>query len=144
MATKIFPWLYLGGEEEVESIIDRVDIWIDFRDEDIDNLFIKIPENVVVIRMPFLDGDEKAAKKIYPIAKLIIDTARRQNKKILISCHMGISRSATLALWLMAEEMGYEKAYRRLKSIRSIVCPDRRFQSIIQWIKGSNQNKNHM
>ncbi|QGG48006.1 hypothetical protein FTV88_1908 [Heliorestis convoluta] len=51
------------------------------------------------------------------------------------------SSLSNIGLMAYGEEIGYEKAYEKLKSIRSIVCPDRRFRSIIQSIIASNQNR---
>jgi len=135
-AIQVLPWLYLSGEKEVETIINKVDIWIDFRNELPTNLEIDVPNNVVIVKLPFIDGDIEKAKKIYPIAKLILDRAKINGQKVLVSCHKGLSRSALLTLWCMAEEMGYERAYSKMKLINPNLNIDFRFIPIIEQIKG--------
>jgi len=83
-AIQVLPWLYLSGEHEVISVINRVDIWIDFRNELQTNLEIKVSDSVVVIKMPFIDGDLEMALKIYPIAKSILDRAKINGQKVLV------------------------------------------------------------
>jgi len=134
-AIQVLSWLYLCGEKQVEQSLDKVDIWIDFRNELSTNLEIKVPNNVVVIKLPFIDGDLEKAKKVYPIAKLILKQAKNNGQKVLVSCHQGLSRSALLALWCMAEEMGYEKAYDKMKLINSNLKIDINFIPIIEQIK---------
>lgn len=134
-AISVLPWLYLCGENSVLSIINKIDIWIDFRNELPTNLEIGVSDNVVVIKMPFIDGDLNMAQKIYPIAKLILDRAKINGQTALVSCHKGLSRSALLALWCMAEEMGYQRAYDKMKLINPDFNPDIHFISILEQIK---------
>jgi protein-tyrosine phosphatase len=135
-AIQVLPWLYLCGYRQVDSVINKVDIWIDFRNELPTNLKINVPSNVVDIKMPFVDGDLDKAKKVYPMAKLILNQAKINGQKVLVSCHAGASRSALLALWCMAEEMGYEKAYSKMKLINPNLKIDNEFAPIIKQIKG--------
>jgi len=134
-AIQVLPWLYLCGEKQIESVINKVDVWIDFRNELSTNLEIKIPNNIVTIKLPFIDGDLEKAKKIYPMTKLILNQIKSSNQKALISCHRGASRSALMALWCMAEEMGYQKAYDKMKMINPELNIDVHFMPIIEQIK---------
>ena len=134
-AIQVLPWLYLCGEKQVEIVLNKVDTWIDFRNELSTNLEIKAPNNVVIIKMPFIDGDLEKAKKVYPLAKLILTQAKLNNQKVLVSCHKGLSRSALIALWCMAEEIGYEKAYNKMKLINPELNIDMHFLPIIEQIK---------
>ncbi|MFW6009534.1 MAG: dual specificity protein phosphatase family protein [archaeon] len=134
-AIKVLPWLYLGSEKEIKNTINEVDFWIDFRDNIDSNIEVNVPDHVIMIKMPFVDGDLERARNIYPQAKTILDQVKKSGKKALINCHMGASRSATLALWCMAEEMGYENAYNKMKLINPKFKPDVKFKPILDYIK---------
>jgi protein-tyrosine phosphatase len=47
------------------------------------------------------------------------------NKKILVHCRAGINRSATILIWYLAteEKMGFDEAYKFVKSKRSKINP---------------------
>ena len=134
--TKVFDWLYLGGEEDVCQILNEVDVWIDFRHFGEWNRRIFLPDHVFYIRMPFKDGDAEKAKVILPKAKKMIDEFKVENKKVLISCHAGLSRSAILALWLLAEELNdYEQAWVQLTNSRPYFEPHENFFELLMKIK---------
>lgn len=132
---KVLDWLFLAGEEDVDEILPYVDVWIDFRHVSPWNRVIKCPEHVRYIRIPFCDGDLEAAETAIPIAKTIVDYCHEIGKKVLISCHAGISRSATLALWVLAERTGYEKAWLELKKKQPYFEPDENFWPLLDEIK---------
>lgn len=149
-ATQVLPWLWLGGEEDVDeplygkllmpehvtphsvSAEPKVHLWIDFRNDLPHNRRIYIPHSVTYISMPFRDGDLEAARRILPLAKLVLDRVREEGKSALITCHAGVSRSAVLALWCMAEEKGYEWAWCNLLLMRPHVAPHPEFDPILQ------------
>lgn len=133
--SKLTDWLFLGGEEDVCQILDKVDVWIDFRNFGRWNRKIFLPNHVVLIRMPFKDGDLEKAEVILPICKDIVLKAKNDGKKILVSCHAGVSRSALLALMVLAEEFqSAEKAWRRLKIERPHVEFHDNFRSLVKEI----------
>lgn len=154
--TKINDFIFLGGEEDVDfalygreftykdremlmssesiDVSPRVNVWIDFRDNRNDNRKIYFPSEVTYVSLPFMDGDIKRAKQSWNIAKRIVDN-RMDTDKFLITCHAGVSRSATFVLWLMCEEYGYDKAWKILKSKRKHVEPDKGFKSFVDWLK---------
>lgn len=119
--TRVLPWLWLGGEEDIDFEQLKVDVWIDFRQEMRWNRRIWTPKGLTIIKMPFQDGDLFLAESILPLAKLILSDIKEKGKKALISCHAGVSRSALLALWVLSEELGFEKAWLELKRLRPIV-----------------------
>lgn len=132
---KVLDWLFIAGEEDVDDIPLHVDVWIDFRDIRPWNRVIRCPEHVRYIRIPFCDGDLEAAQTAIPIAKTIVDYCHENDKKVLVSCHAGISRSATLALWVLAEQIGYEKAWLELKQKQPYFDPDENFWPLLDKIK---------
>lgn len=139
--TKITEWLFLGGEDDVHEIINEIDIWIDFRDFSKWNRVIYVPEEVIYVRIPFKDGDNKKVKSALNIAKNIID--QNKNKyKILISCHAGFSRSALLATWVLAEETGdLDVAFREIKSKRPYVEFHENFSCFVQELRNKYSYK---
>ena len=135
-AAHITPWLYLGGQEDVCQVLSSVDLWVDFRDLQPTNRKIFLPEHVTYQRLPFKDGHLEALHTTLPEAKNILDEARKNNKKTLISCHAGVSRSAVLALWCLAEEMGdYEEAYQRVRAVRPYIEPHEKFHPFLEELK---------
>lgn len=60
----------------------------------------------------------------------LIDEQLKQNKKLLIHCHAGVSRSATLVIGylMLKEKMTYLDAYIYTKMKRNIVCPNNNFK----------------
>lgn len=137
--TKVLDWLYVSGTNQLEDIINEIDFWIEFNSmSDYRTKQLKVPEKVTKVNLGFDDGDLDGALRKYPIAKALVKNERQKNKnaKILLSCAAGISRSATMALWLMAEELdSYDKAWDLIKSIRPIVDPDPNFEPIIDTLK---------
>lgn len=136
--TKVCDWLFLGGEEDVCQILNEIDVWIDFRHFGEWNRKIFLPESVIYIRMPFKDGDIKKAREILPQAKKLIEGFKFDGKKVLISCHAGVSRSAILALWVLAEELvNYEKAWIQLIGARPHIEPHENFMELLIEIQKS-------
>ena len=134
-ATRVLPWLWLAGETQVDKVLHQVDLWIDFREDSKWNRPIVAPKNVVVIKMPYRDGDVLMASRVIPTATMILEDVKKKGQTALVSCHAGISRSATVALYFMASEYGYEEAWKRLKILRPQVSPDRAFDPIIKQIQ---------
>jgi len=128
-------WLFLGGEEDVCQVLEEVDVWIDLRHFGRWNRKIFLPDQVVLVRMPFKDGDLEKAKIILPICKDIALKAKNEGKKVLLSCHAGVSRSALLALMVLAEEFqSTEKAWWRLKTERPHVEFHENFEPLVKEI----------
>lgn len=134
-ATQVLNWLYIGGEDEVDSVLPKVDAWIDLRHFSYMNRRIYVPQQVTYLRFPFEDGNLDEARRVLPLAKCVLDKLKAEGKHVLVSCHAGVSRSALLALWMMAEEMGYEKAWCTLKALRPQVEIDKRFLPLLQEIE---------
>ena len=72
--------------------------------------------------------DYKISKDFVKCFKFINDNIRK-NKNVLVHCHAGISRSATIVImYLMVKyKLTLEKAYKYVKSRRSIVRPNSGF-----------------
>jgi protein-tyrosine phosphatase len=132
--TQLADWLFLGGEEDVCQVLDQVDIWIDLRHLDRWNRKIFLPNHVVLVRSPFKDGDLEKAKEILPMCKDIAIKAHKQGKKVLVSCHAGVSRSALLALMILCDFMNAEEAFLKIKFARPHVEFHDNFSPIVRGI----------
>lgn len=134
--TKVNDWLFLGGEDDVDQILNQVDVWIDFRHFGRWNRVIFVPNHVQYMRMPFMDGDSTKVKSVLSNAKLIIDYLKPDNK-VLVSCHAGASRSALLATWILAEELGdFDAAWWRLRGKRRLIEFHEGFDEFVQELRG--------
>ena len=60
----------------------------------------------------------------------LIDKLLKQNKTILVHCHAGVSRSASIIIGYMMikHNMSYIDAYMYVKMKRNIICPNRGFK----------------
>ncbi|WP_088362970.1 dual specificity protein phosphatase family protein [Bacillus cereus] len=135
--SKVFDWLYIGGCRNIRKTLPLVDVWYDFRWDKSKPKNLVIPSELIVHNVPFDDGDLDAAKNIWKKCFVEIQKYKELNKKVLISCYEGVSRSAVLTLWLCCEEFGdYETALKHLKRCRNI-HPDRDFNPFLDELKES-------
>lgn len=145
--------LYLCGEDDVDELLygevesrnlngkgsfegtpePQVDVWIDLRDLRDNNRQVFIPKEVAYISIPFRDGVLSQAKEYLPLAKKELEKAMNLNKRVMVSCHQGKSRSSMLLLWYLCEKMGsFQDAYWHLKSKRPIIDTDRNFTPLVE------------
>jgi len=130
--TPIFDWLYLGGVKNIRKTLPFVDVWIDFRCDRRLPKQLTIPPTVCYYHFPFDDGNLDEATPVWETAFQLVNTYRTQGKRIFITCYEGVSRSATLALWIACEELqDYEQALHHVKSRRNIHI-DRAFLPFLQ------------
>jgi protein tyrosine/serine phosphatase len=75
------------------------------------------------------DDDTETITGFCRTAHVIINRALQKNKKVMVHCKAGISRSATLVIaYLMIENTWqYEKAYEYVKKRRPIIVPNQGF-----------------
>lgn len=65
----------------------------------------------------------------------------RKGRNVLVHCHMGISRSATIVLlYLMLNGMELARAYSYVKNIRPYINPNNGFLSFLKEMDGRIQN----
>ncbi len=156
LATEFLPGLWLSGEDGLDECLfgeqaaqilistgrlpkevhPQVDVWIDFRNDNLgSNRRVIAPASVTTVRFPLRDGDLAAARSVFPAAKTLVDHFRKQDRRILVSCHAGFSRSAAFALWIMSEKMGYETACEQLARLRPYANPQHRFAPLLEEMK---------
>lgn len=145
--------LYLVGEDDIDELLygeeearnlngkgtfnqqptPMIDVWIDLRDIRSSNRKVFIPNGVEHIQIPFRDGVLEEAREHLPKAKEILKQKLEENKRIVVGCHQGRSRSAMLLIWLFAEEQkNFLDAYWDIKSKRPIVEPDKNFKPLLE------------
>lgn len=145
--------LYLGGEDDVDMLLygeeearhlngkgafkesptPQIETWIDLRDNRSNNRCIHVPEGVEYISIPFRDGFLEEAREHLPRAKEILTDHLRENKRVMVTCHQGRSRSVMLLLWYLAEKEGsFLDAYWTIKGSRPIMEPDKNFKPLME------------
>lgn len=152
--SEIFPdRLYLGGEDDIDDLLygvtearnlngkgtflngpaTRIDCWIDLRDHRPSNRIIYIPKEVEYLSFPFQDGNYEEATQVLPEAKAMLTQRLREGKRVVVTCHQGMSRSALLILWHLSEELSsFQQAWALLKEKRYIVKPDKKFTPFLE------------
>lgn len=131
--TEVTDQLFLGGEEDVCQVLSDVQVWVDLRNEAWSSRIVEIPEHVTYIRIPIADGDTLRAENVLSKAKQIIDLSLTAGEKVVVSCHAGVSRSAVIAWWILAEKLqDAERAWALLKSRRHHIEPDEGFFPFIE------------
>lgn len=145
--------LYLAGEDDVDALLygeeesrnlngkgsfniepnPAIDTWIDLRDLRPNNRKIYLPSTVEYLPFPFRDGFLSEAREHLPLAKEALENCLGSNKRVLVTCHQGRSRSVMLLLWYLAEKEGsYLDAYWTIKGARPIMEPDKKFKPLIE------------
>jgi len=133
--SEILPWLFLGGdvvakskeklrEKGITHVLNAARTVCDNYHEGDSDL-----EYVSSMNLSDEVGENIDHFMIQAIAD--IDRVKEQNGRILVHCHQGISRSATLVIaylmWLQG--MDYKEGFRFVKEKRSIVCPNLGFMA---------------
>jgi protein-tyrosine phosphatase len=145
--------LFLGGEDDVDELLygkeesrnlngkgvfhnkptPQIDVWIDLRDVRDSNRKVFLPDKIEYLSVPFRDGVIEEARTNLPIAKKLLGEKLADNKRVLVTCHQGRSRSVMLLLWYFSETLGtFEESYKLIRSKRPIIDPDKNFTSLIE------------
>lgn len=122
LMTEILPNLYLGGKRDViQEQYNRVFSVLSIDEKNQFNF-----DHQRIIRMD--DSMEQEVLSIIPLVANKIEKSLKKGDKILIHCHAGVSRSATLVIgYLMIKHnMSYEQAYIHVRMKRN-VCPNNNF-----------------
>ena len=90
-----------------------------------------VRNNVSYLHIPALDHPQQNLDKFFDLVYDFIEAHRTANKRVLVHCHAGISRSATLlASFLMRRfGMSHDQAVKYLQSKRPIVMPNPGFMN---------------
>ena len=116
--------LYLGSKSDAFST--------EFTNASILNCAKEVPKSPYCkdyLHLPLDDVYEEQLSPYFTIANEFIENQLQKGNKVLVHCHAGISRSATIVImYLMVKyKLTLEKAYKYVKSRRSIVRPNSGF-----------------
>ncbi|KAK7089373.1 hypothetical protein V1264_025065 [Littorina saxatilis] len=129
-ASQILPFLYLGNERDAADLerLRRHNITY------VLNVTAHVPQHwqahgIRYKRIPASDSAQQNLKQYFEEALEFIDDARQNNASVLIHCHAGVSRSATItiAYILKHTKMAMSDAYKFVKGKRSIISPNFNF-----------------
>lgn len=95
------------------------------------------PYDFSYIKLNLEDGNDDLISVLQPSYDFMINALMNPRSKILIHCHMGISRSSSVLIYYLMTHfnMSYDKAYRLAKSRRSIIRPNMWYQSQLKWLE---------
>ncbi|CAG5129700.1 unnamed protein product [Candidula unifasciata] len=129
-ASQILPFLYLGNERDARDLAQLRSLNISY----ILNVTSHVPQyydeqGIRYKRIPASDSGQQNLKQYFEEAIEFIDDARQNNAKVLIHCHAGVSRSATItiAYLLKHTRMAMADAYKFVKGKRPIISPNFNF-----------------
>lgn len=129
-ASPILPFLYLGNERDAENaeLMKEKDI------KYVLNVTSHIPcyfenQGIKYHRLPATDCGEQNLRQYFDEAFAFIDEARCSGSNVLIHCHAGISRSATVTIAYIMKHtlMSMIDTYRYVKGKRAIISPNFNF-----------------
>ncbi|XP_076442214.1 dual specificity protein phosphatase 10-like [Babylonia areolata] len=129
-ASKVLPFLYLGNERDAAELerLRRHNITY------VLNVTAHVPHywhahGIRYKRIPASDSAQQNLKQYFEEAIEFIDEARQSGASVLIHCHAGVSRSATItiAYILKHTKMAMSDAYKYVKSKRGIISPNFNF-----------------
>ncbi|KAK2561530.1 Dual specificity protein phosphatase 7 [Acropora cervicornis] len=142
--TAILPLLYLGNEEGAadEALIDRLSI------KYILNLTPRCPNffsqrsDMHYKQIKINDSNQEDIEQHFDEAIQFIDEAREQGSGVLVHCHAGVSRSATVTVaYIMRKEgMCLTEAYKFVKELRPVISPNLNFMG--QLLKYDKNRRN--
>lgn len=129
-ASRVLPFLYLGNERDAAEL-DRL------RRHNITyvlNVTAHVPQywqahGIHYKRIPASDSAQQNLKQYFEEAIEYIDEARQKGASVLIHCHAGVSRSATItiAYILKHTKLAMSDAYKYVKAKRNIISPNFNF-----------------
>lgn len=110
--------LYLGDIKDAET--GKYNVILNLSESHI------FRNNIICINIPMVDINTFKIEKYFSFTNLIIDNALQNNLKILVNCHMGISRSSTIVIkYLMTKlNINRNKAFEYVKKKRNIIYPN--------------------
>lgn len=136
-------FLYLGSQDAVS--LSNIDA---YRFTDILSIGIPLPESSIALedgsRPPIsstfiecLDLPETNLQPVIAQAVRIINVVRSENRRILVHCNAGVSRSASIciAYVMLAEGLEFSEAFAMVKSKRACIQPNLGFIAQLKQIR---------
>jgi protein-tyrosine phosphatase len=126
---KLYLSCFIGAINENTIKHNKIDCIVKMYGNEDKNGPYKYHQNIEYLELNAFDVPEyKISKDFVKCFKFINDNIRK-NKNVLVHCHAGISRSATIVImYLMVKyKLTLTKAYEYVKSRRSIIRPNSGF-----------------
>lgn len=127
---KIIDGLYIGNEINAK---DKT--WLDKNGiTHILNVAIEssifYPTYYKYMHLEIYDDADQQIANLFDNAYKFIDDALQNKGKVLIHCIMGMSRSASFAIFYLMKKynLSYDEAYTKMKSCRWIISPSKNFE----------------
>ena len=125
--SEIRPYLFLGSQEHASKISVLRDYKIDAIlnvTTEIENFFPN--EGLEYCNCPVMDTPMTNIYSIFETCFAFIDKIRASGRRVLVHCHAGVSRSATIcvAYLMRTEGMKYEHAMKWVVMCRPVVAPN--------------------
>lgn len=119
--SKIIPNLFLGDIKDARN--GKYDVILNVSETPISR------KNIRCINIPMIDDEKFMIDKYFKITDSIINNAIQNKLKILVNCHMGISRSSTIVIHFLMKKFNINKniAYNYVKNKRNIIYPNEGF-----------------
>ncbi|XP_013407671.1 dual specificity protein phosphatase 10 isoform X2 [Lingula anatina] len=144
-ATAILPFLYLGNERDAADLQRLKDLNITY----VLNVTSHIPyqhehQGIKYKRLPASDSCQQNLTQYFQEAFDFIEEARNSGANVLVHCHAGVSRSATItiAYLLKHTRMVMVDAYKYVKNKRSIISPNFNFMGqLLEFEQALNSGK---
>lgn len=142
--TAILPYLYLGNEEGAadEALIDRLSIkYILNLTPRCPNFFSQRPD-IHYKQIKIHDSNQEDIGQHFDEAIQFIDEAREHGYGVLVHCHAGVSRSATVTVAYIMKQQGLclGDAYKFVKELRPVISPNLNFMG--QLLKYEKNRRN--
>lgn len=124
--TLIFNKIYIGDIDDAHD--KKFDIIINMCNEPLDIGDAK-NKDTMIFNICTLDSPRFNMTKYFPYTNLLLQRAEFENKKILVNCHAGISRSVTIVVAYLINRyhMTPNKALHFIKQKRNFINPNKGF-----------------
>lgn len=139
--SRITKNIYLSGIGHAQSCHQNYDMILSIINPGDKLSFNKNQGNHMILE--FLDNQESSLLPYLEKASLFISKAIKENKKILVHCQQGISRSSSIviAYLILADKMTFREAFKGVLSKRETIMPNPKFISELRKLSGEESNQ---
>ncbi|KAK2943055.1 putative Protein-tyrosine-phosphatase MKP1 [Blattamonas nauphoetae] len=139
-ASQILPFLFLGSSRVASSLPTLQQCGITHILNLCPSTFPnRFPSHFNYISIDLDDNPNANILYFFPFIIPIIDSIRLNRQTLLVHCHQGVSRSASvvIAYLMFLHGTDYDKTFRFVRSIRNIVQPNLGFHmQLLEWEQG--------
>ncbi|XP_078001222.1 dual specificity protein phosphatase 10-like [Glandiceps talaboti] len=142
--SSILPFLYLGADKDASDmdLLERLQIKYVLNVTSHIPLYFEDTASIKYKRLPASDNCQQNLTQYFEEASEFIDEARHNGSNILVHCHAGVSRSATLCIAYIMKHtnMTMTDAYQYVKHKRPIISPNLNFMGqLVEFEDALNQ-----